>query len=404
MSGSPQRLVCVATSAAFGGAETSLVTLLGALRKLEPSWEISLVAPAAGPLLESCGTLGVKAFELPYPPALRTLGESGAAEGSSGTRGRFVAQAVRAAATLPGYVSALRRILRECRATVVHSNGLKAHLSAALANPAGTRLVWHLHDYVRSRPMSSRLLRRAVRRADAMVANSESVRTDAIAAFGDAIAIRRVYNAVDLDRFAPQGTTLDLASLAGLPPAEGRVRIGLVATFARWKGQEVFIDAIAKLRTRGRVRAYVVGGPVYETAGSQWSIADLRGRVATSGLEDTVGFTGHVADVPAALRSLDIMVHASTEPEPFGMAIAEAMAAGRAVVAAQSGGAAELFTDGVDAIGHTGGDASDLARRLDELIGNAELRRSLGVAARAAACERFAAPRMAAEFREVYLG
>ena len=59
-----------------------------------------------------------------------------------------------------------------------------------------------------------------------------------------------------------------------------------------------------------------------------------------------VGFTGHVADVPAALRSLDIVVHASTAPEPFGMVIAEGMASRRAVVAARGGGAAELFEDG----------------------------------------------------------
>ena len=41
------------------------------------------------------------------------------------------------------------------------------------------------------------------------------------------------------------------------------------------------------------------------------------------GLSDIVGFTGHADDVPAALRSLDIVVHASTAPEPFGMVIAE---------------------------------------------------------------------------------
>ena len=55
--------------------------------------------------------------------------------------------------------------------------------------------------------------------------------------------------------------------------------------------------------------------------------------------------------MPSALRSLDIVVHASTAPEPFGMVIAEGMAAQRAVVAARGGGAAELFDDGVTAIG-----------------------------------------------------
>ena len=90
--------------------------------------------------------------------------------------------------------------------------------------------------------------------------------------------------------------------------------------------------------------------------------------MAARGLTEVVGFTGYVDDVPAALRSLDIVVHASTEPEPFGMVIAEGMAARRAVVAARAGGAAELFDDGVDAIGHTPGNAAELAERLEELV------------------------------------
>ena len=404
MNASRQSLVCLTTSAAFGGAETSLMTLLGALRALEPSWRIVVVAPGSGPLPDACRAIGVAAVELPYPPALRTLGETGSGTTLAAAKTRFLAQAVRAAATLPQYVTALRRLLREHGATVVHSNGLKAHVAAALGKPSGVRLVWHLHDYVRSRPMSAKLLRRVVHRADALVANSESVRGDAAAAFDAAGRIRRVYNAVDLERFTPQGSALDLASLAGLPPDDGRVRLGLVATFARWKGQEVFIDAISRLRRRPGVRAYIIGGPVYETAGSQWSLAELQERVAAAGLAGTIGFTGHVADVPAALRALDVVVHASTRPEPFGMVIAEGMAAGRAVVAARAGGASELFDDGVDAVAHTPGDARDLAERLGELIENAELRRRLGAAARATACRRFAASRMAAEFREVYLG
>ena len=405
MTAGRQSLVCLTTSAALGGAETSLVTLLGALRRLEPTWDLAVVAPANGPLLDRCGGIGVTAMVLPMPPALRTLGESGvaAAERDASTRARWIAQGLRAAATFPQYVTELRRTLRKCGATIVHSNGLKAHISAALARPAGVRLLWHLHDYVRARPLTAAILRRLAHRADAIVANSESVRTDAAAAFNASVAVRRVYNAVDLDVFRPDGPALDLASLAGLSRDNGCVRIGLVATFARWKGQAVFIDAIAKLRGRD-VRAYIIGGPVYETAGSQWSMNELQARVAALGMADRIGFTGPVADVPAALRSLDIMVHASTEPEPFGMVIAEGMASARAVVAADTGGAAELYDDRVNAIRHTSGDANDLAVKLAELVSDEALRTQLGAAARAAACRRFAADRMAVEFREAYLG
>ena len=52
------------------------------------------------------------------------------------------------------------------------------------------------------------------------------------------------------------------------------------------------------------------------------------------------------------MRALDVVVHASTQPEPFGLVIAEAMACGRAVVVSSGGGAAEIVTPGEDALVH----------------------------------------------------
>jgi glycosyltransferase involved in cell wall biosynthesis len=399
-------LVCVTTSAGFGGAETSLVTLLRALRALDRAQRITVVTPGAGALPDRCRSLGFEAVELPFPPALSALGESGATDrrGAVAKKARLCGQLLRTAGVLPGYVASLRRVLRAAAATVVHSNGLKAHVATALAKPAGTRLVWHLHDYVSSRPVSASLLRLLAGRADVIVANSDSVLRDAATVIRSGPELRRIHNAVDPALFSPYGPPLDLAALSGLRRAEGVVRIGLVSTFARWKGHEVFLDAIAQLHRRRPIRAYIIGGAVYETAGSQWSPGELQARAAAHGLSDVVGFTGHVADVPAALRSLDIVVHASTEPEPFGMVIAEGMAARRAVVAARSGGAVELFDDRVSAVGYTPGNAGELADRLEELVVDAARREAIAATARTAAIERFSPERMAQAFREAYAG
>jgi glycosyltransferase involved in cell wall biosynthesis len=382
------------------------LTLLAALVRLESSWAMTVIAPAAGPVVDRCADLGIRTVVLPYPAALSALGESGAtgSRRRSANQARLVADGVRAAVTLPGYIARLRRALLEAEATAVHTNGLKAHIAGALARPDGARLVWHLHEYVRARPLTARLLRLLGSRPDAMVANSDSVLTDAAAAFGRSDRLRRIYNAVDLSRFAPDGPALDLAGLSRLPSDAGLVKVGLVATFGRWKGHDVFIDAIGQLADQPWLRAYVVGGPVYETAGSQWSLDELRGRIAARGLEGMIGLTGHVADVPAALRSLDIVVHASTQPEPFGMVIAEGMASARSVIAVRAGGAAELFTDQQSAVGFAPGDAAELAWKIRELGADPDRRRRLGEAARTEACGRFSADRMAAEFREVYVG
>lgn len=402
MSGAHQRIVCLTTSAALGGAETSLLTLIRAVRRLEPGWDVSLIAPAEGALLEQCGQSGIAAAVLPYPPALRGFGETGVRSSARSSRLTSLGRGAGVALTLPRYVMALRRALRH--ATVVHSNGLKAHVTAALARSRRVRLVWHVHDYLQARPLSASLMRRLAHRADAIVANSDSVLADVAQVVGLDRPSCRIYNAVDLAAFGRAGARLNLASLAGLADDSRFVRIALVATFARWKGHEVFIDAVARLRARERVRAYIVGGPVYETAGSQWTIGELRQHVAARGMSETIGFTGHLDDVPAAMRSIDILVHASTAPEPFGMAVAEGMAAGRAVVAARAGGARELFTEGATALAHRPGDAAELAAKLDQLVADPGGRAALGARARLAAAERFDPVRMASEFRKVYLG
>src|SRR5439155_868330 len=126
-----------------------------------------------------------------------------------------------------------------------------------------------------------------------------------------------VPNAVDTDHFAPgpaDGRLLD--ELAGLPAAgAGTVRVGLVATYARWKGHDVFLDAAARLaaeRLGPAMRFYVIGGPIYQTHGSQWSEDELRRRAG--GLADAgrVGYIGFQQDPAAVYRALDVVVHAST--------------------------------------------------------------------------------------------
>ena len=115
-----------------------------------------------------------------------------------------------------------------------------------------------------------------------------------------------------------------------------------------------------------------------------------------------MGFTGFLEDTAAAMRSLDIIVHASTQPEPFGMVIIEGMACGKAVIASQAGGAAELFTDGENALAHRPGDASALARQIERLEPRSRIEEQTGQAGRATAESHYHGPRLAAELLDLY--
>ncbi|MCU1274726.1 MAG: glycosyltransferase family 1 protein, partial [Bryobacterales bacterium] len=102
------------------------------------------------------------------------------------------------------------------------------------------------------------------------------------------------------------------------------------------------------------------------------------------------------------MRTLDIVVHASTDPEPFGLVIAEAMACGRAVIATRNAGAAEMIRFGEDALDHVACDVAGLAIRIRELVEDAELRGRLGQHARQTAMMRFNRSRMALELIGIY--
>jgi glycosyltransferase involved in cell wall biosynthesis len=238
-----------------------------------------------------------------------------------------------------------------------------------------------------------------------VVANSRSVAADVGEVCGGAVPVHPVYNAIDLSRFAPQGAALDLDGVAGLPPAPaGTVRVGLVATLGWWKGHETFLRAVSLLPPELTVRAYVVGGALYETEGSQLTAEGLRRMAAELGIADRVGFTGFVEEPAAAMRALDVVVHASTEPEPFGLVIVEALACGRALVASQAGGAAELFVPGQTALGHPPGDAPRLAEAIAALAADPELRARLGLAGRREMVRSFDRTRLAAELVPIYRG
>jgi glycosyltransferase involved in cell wall biosynthesis len=150
------------------------------------------------------------------------------------------------------------------------------------------------------------------------------------------------------------------------------------------------------------VRAYVIGGALYHTAGSQFSLEELRLYAETKGLAGRVGFTGFVDACDEAIRALDIVVHASIAPEPFGLVIAEAMACGRAVIASDAGGAREIFTPDVDALAHPPGNSEILAERISRLAGDHALRQQLGLAARLTAERRFNRRRLATELAPLY--
>jgi glycosyltransferase involved in cell wall biosynthesis len=303
------------------------------------------------------------------------------------------------------YLRRMRQTLSALRPDLIHSNGIKFHLLSRLTGGSPVPVVWHVHDFFGARPLVARGLRWAARRAAGAIAISQAVAEDARRVLRS-VPVAVVYNAIDTVRFTPGPGDARLDSLAGLPPAPPRtVRVGLVATYARWKGHDIFLRAIARLvrqQPDTPARFYLIGGPIYQTAGSQFTENELRARAAELAVTPHVGFIPFQQDPAGIYRALDLVVHASTQPEPFGLTVVEAMACAKPVIVTRAGGVTELFTPGHDAVGVPPGDDGALATALRELIHQPSHRTRLGENARRTAVERFRRERLGPQILTAY--
>jgi glycosyltransferase involved in cell wall biosynthesis len=190
---------------------------------------------------------------------------------------------------------------------------------------------------------------------------------------------------------------VDLTPTAGSD--NGHLVVGIVGRLAPWKGQHVFLDAIAQLSKRyPTLRARIVGDALF---GEQDYLQSLSRQAKDLDIADIVEFVGFKHDIAKELAQFTVAVHASIDPEPFGQIIVEAMACGVPIVASNAGGPAETIAHRVDGILVPPGDADALANAVSELLKDAGQRARL-VRAGMTKVERYRPERVADEVKAVY--
>lgn len=244
------------------------------------------------------------------------------------------------------YVFDLVRVLKKNRTQVIHSNGLKCHIFSVLAGfLTGIPVIWHLRDLLDTGPTQWTLKRLSQLFGPTLIANSQTTAE----AFRKNLTLKRkqklkvIYNGFDLKDFSAEKNHW-LQNTFKLDPSYRAV--GILGALAKWKGQKEFIQAAARLNDLEDVVFFVMGDEIYDTSSEKGFKKELEDEVLRLDMKERVLFTGFVSNPVEALRSLDVLVHASTRPEPFGRVIAEAMACEVPVVAPSSGGPSELIQSG----------------------------------------------------------
>jgi glycosyltransferase involved in cell wall biosynthesis len=374
------RVLVVSTSPHVWGAETSL---LGLAPLLQARGIALTLASPPGRFSERWSALGLPHFALDAP---EHLGLRTSDDGRPGVRAL-----ARELATTGGSTRRLARLARN--ADAIHSNSLWTHLDCALAGRIARRpVVLELHDLVRP-GMGRRVLRAAVGLASNTVAVSQAV-ADTVATTRRRVCV--IPQAVDTERFHPGPPDASWRAKLSSQPEEPIV--GVVGRLDPEKGIATVLQAMAMLDgPAGRSHLAVVGAPAlddgaYETA--LWAeAADLLG--------DRSRFLGPVDEVPAVLRSLDVLVNAS-DAEPFGLSVLEAQACGVPVIGTATGGIPEFVTDGKTGLLVAPGRPEALADGLRRILTQPRLQHDLALAAREGVVAHHALPVRADGLADVY--
>ncbi len=260
-----------------------------------------------------------------------------------------------------GYLVRLIRMIRRGRYDLVHlNNGMANRAAAVAALLTGRPFVVHYHGYCHP----TRMGRWLARRAAGFVAISHSVAQSVTAIGARVDQITTLLNPLTVVPGTGAGVREAVRRAWGVP-TQAQV-FGIVGRVVGWKGQLEFLAAAERVLARlPGAWAVVIGDAADGNEGYHSEVARQAADPALSGRVVLTGYLGNASEIYAGL---DLLVHSSIEPEPFGLVISEAMAAGVPVVASPRGAPAELIEDGVSGLLRDPADPKGVAAAVEHLL------------------------------------
>jgi glycosyltransferase involved in cell wall biosynthesis len=287
--------------------------------------------------------------------------------------------------TLPAVLGGLRRLralLATWRPRLIHAHGSRGALYAGLvARASRIPVIWHVRIADRDPVLDRGLVGLAARVI--VISRAVAARFDGCRHAGK---IRVVYNGVDPEDWAPG---------VAVAPASGRVVL-LAGRLCRDKGQRTLVRASRAVLAEVPDARFVLLG-----ADTDGEAERLRGLSRQLGVDHAVELRPWIADPRPAFRASDVITLPSRS-EGFGRVLVEAACLGKPVVASRVGGIPEVVVDRHTGLLVPAEDPRALASALITLLRDADLRRTLGSAARERALTRFTAQAHVGGVQAVY--
>ncbi|AFD27135.1 glycosyltransferase family 4 protein [Deinococcus gobiensis] len=247
-------------------------------------------------------------------------------------------------------------------------------------------VLWFLRDIMSSEHFSQNM-RRIVKIVSnnlvkLVIANSQASAQALLDQGGNLNKVRVIHDGLDTKQIISQaGNGIpDLRSLLGI---SDEPLVGVFSRLSPWKGQHILLES---LRDLPGVHAIFVGDAIF---GEKDYVEHLKNLVKDWDLEERVHFLGFREDVPALMRSVDIVLHTSTVAEPLGRVIIEGMLSRRPVIATAAGGALEIVQNGYNGLLVPPDDSKELTESILRLLNDRELANEIAIAGFKHAKEKF---------------
>ncbi len=363
------RLLCVEHKTVFGGGQVALLNALA-------EWQTQRAEITPFVVCSKGAAIAPHARALQIPCAEMDLGAI------EKTRGIAWNLRQRLAPT-----RALWQTMRAFQPEVLLANGAYSFLASAFAAKlARVPVVWYEQNTTLP---DGRALRWLIQNARAIIVVNETIRAQCIGANPRAAEkIHVIYNGVNIENFCADADAARAVKRAWGWQETARI-VGTVSRLSPEKNVTLFLTAAQNVaRVMPDVKFLVVGdGP---------ERAALQARFAA----ENVLFVGQRAEVPRLLQACDVFVLASNT-EGFSVALVEAMAARRAIVATDVGGAREALADGACGRLVPPRNVAALTDALTTLLRDEDERRALGERAYAYAAQHFTRAQQAARMKMI---
>lgn len=297
--------------------------------------------------------------------------------------------------SIPSIVSLIRRE----RIDVIHAHTRVSQVAAWLASfVTGVPFVSTCHGYFKNR--ARRILDTWGRKVIAISAAVKKHLIDDLGVKGSRVDL--VYSGLDADKFSIKYSEEEVNAIKRSLGIGEKTVVGTIGRLSPVKGQIFFIEAMPEiLKTRPDAAGLIVGSGPEESR--------LKSRVSALGLESSIKFIDSVTasgadavtDTRKVLAVMDVFVFPSVR-EGLGIALLEALAAGRACVASRVGGIEDIITDHENGLLAGAGDVTGIAKSILELLSDDSLRARMADNGRRLVREKYTLERMARETVKVY--